>query len=367
MRWNWQQPDWPAFSYASDALEPLERRFLLAAGELIGAFRHVGRDDHDQLRVELIVDEALKTSEIEGEILDRDSVQSSLRRHFGLSVDDRKAMPREQGIAEMMGDLYSGFDRTLSHDLLFSWHTMIMAGDRRISAIGSYRTHQDAMQVVSGSIGRPKVHFEAPPSARVADEMERYIDWFNRSAPDGPKPLPALTRAGLAHLHFESIHPFEDGNGRIGRALSEKALAQCLGQPSLIALAYTIERHRKRYYEMLELSNKENEVTDWLIWFAETILEAQALSLKRVDFHIAKARFYETFRGRLNERQQKAIARMFREGIDGFKGGLSAENYMTMTGASSATTTRDLQTLVEVGALTRTGERRYTRYFLSLN
>ena len=109
------------------------------------------------------------------------------------------------------------------------------------------------MQVVSGSIGRPKVHFEAPPSARVGDEMERYIDWFNRSAPDGPKPLPALTRAGLAHLHFESIHPFEDGNGRIGRALSEKALAQCLGQPSLIALAYTIERHRKRYYEMLEL------------------------------------------------------------------------------------------------------------------
>ena len=197
--------------------------------------------------------------------------------------------------------------------------------------------------------------------------MERYIDWFNRSAPDGPKPLPALTRAGLAHLHFESIHPFEDGNGRIGRALSEKALAQCLGQPSLIALAYTIERHRKRYYEMLELSNKENEVTDWLIWFAETILEAQALSLKRVDFHIAKARFYETFRGRLNERQQKAIARMFREGIDGFKGGLSAENYMTMTGASSATTTRDLQTLVEIGALTRAGERRYTRYFLSLN
>jgi Fic family protein len=118
---------------------------------------------------------------------------------------------------------------------------------------------------------------------------------------------------------------------------------------------------------MLELSNKENEVTDWLIWFAETILEAQSLSLKRVDFHIAKAKFYETFRGRLNERQQKAIARMFREGIDGFRGGLSAENYMTITGASSATTTRDLQALVEIGALTRTGERRYTRYFLSLN
>jgi Fic family protein len=220
------------------------------------------------------------------------------------------------------------------------------------------------MQIVSGAVGRQKVHFEAPPSDRVKPGMASFIDWFNDSAPEKAGALPALTRAGIAHLYFESIHPFEDGNGRIGRALSEKVLAQNLGQPSLIALAYTIERKRKTYYGMLEASNKDNEITDWLVWFAGTVLEAQRTTMKRVEFYIAKARFYDRFRGKLNERQEKVIARMFREGIDGFKGGLSAENYISITGSPRATTTRDLQDLVAKGALTRTGERRHTRYWL---
>ncbi len=140
-----------------------------------------------------------------------------------------------------------------------------------------------------------------------------------------------------------------------------------LGQPSLIALAYTIERRRKAYYEMLEDSNKDNEITPWLVWFAEIILEAQQTTLKRVEFYIAKTRFYDRFHGQFNERQEKVIARMFRKGIDGFKGGLSAENYISVTAAARATATRDLQDLVAKGALTRTGERRYTRYWLLLN
>jgi len=175
-----------------------------------------------------------------------------------------------------------------------------------------------------------------------------------------------LIRAGIAHLYFESIHPFEDGNGRIGRALCEKALAQNLGEPSLIALAYTIERNRKAYYDSLEASNKNNAVTDWLLYFANTILDAQRVTLNRVEFSVAKAKFYERHRDQFNERQEKVIARMFREGIDGFKGGLSAENYIAITQTSRATATRDLQELVAKGALIRTGERRHTRYALNL-
>ena len=178
--------------------------------------------------------------------------------------------------------------------------------------------------------------------------------------------MPALTRAGIAHLHFVSIHPFEDGNGRIARALAEKSMAQTLGQPTLIALAYTIERGRKAYYAALERNNQESNITDWLTYFAETVLDAQRNTMRRVDFYIAKAKLYERLRGKLNLRQDKLIARMFREGIDGFKGGLSAENYISITQASRATATRDLQDLVAMEALTKTGELRHTRYHLNI-
>jgi Fic family protein len=243
---------------------------------------------------------------------------------------------------------------------------MLLSHDRRLESVGAYRQHEDAMQIVSGRIDRPVVHFEAPPSSQVAGEMDRYVDWFSRTVPDGEEPLPALTRAGLSHLYFESIHPFEDGNGRLGRALAEKSLAQNMGQPSLIALAYSIERERKAYYDQLERHQKTLDVTSWLEWFAETVLTAQQVTLDRVGFFIAKARFYDQFCDQLNARQAKAIERMFREGPDGFKGGLSAENYISITATSRATATRDLQDLVEMGALSRTGERRYTRYWLRI-
>lgn len=169
----------------------------------------------------------------------------------------------------------------------------------------------------------------------------------------------------MAHLYFESIHPFEDGNGRIGRALSEKVLAQSLNQPSLISLSYTIERNRKRYYDMLEASNKDTSITDWLVYFSETILDAQQTTMERVNFYIGKARFFEHFEDSLNERQKKVVDRIFHEGIDGFKGGLSAENYISITKTSRATATRDLNELVEIGAFRKTGKQRYTRYYLN--
>jgi len=367
MRWNWTQPDWPNFGYDSTAVEPLERRFLLSSGEILGAVRHVAGEERDRLRIDLLTEEAMRTSAIEGEVLDRSSVQSSLRRQFGLAVDGAPMRPREQGIAAMMVDVYSNHAAPLTHDTLCRWHGMLLSHDRGLETIGAYRRHDDAMQIVSGRIDRPKVHFEAPPSAQVPGEMDVFVDWFNRTAPDGPTPLSALARAALGHLWFESIHPFEDGNGRLGRALAEKSLAQNIGQPSLIALAYTIERDRKSYYDQLETHQKTLNVTAWLLWFAETVLKAQQVTLERVAFFIAKAQFYDQFRVRLNARQSKVVERLFREGPEGFKGGLSAENYISITGTSRATTTRDLQDLVEMGALGRTGERRHTRYSLNIS
>lgn len=366
MPWNWTQPGWPDFRYAASALDALEQHFLLSSGEILGAVRHVGGDERDRLRIELLSEEAMRTSAIEGEVLDRLSVQSSLRRQLGLAPDSYPLKPREQGIAEMMVDVYSGFAAPLDHATLFRWHGMLLGHDRSLGTVGAYRRHDDAMQIVSGRPDRPTVHFEAPPSARVPEEMRAFTGWFNRTAPDSPGRLPALTRAGLGHIYFESIHPFEDGNGRLGRALAEKSLAQNIGQPSLIALAYTIERDRKAYYDQLETHQRTLDITGWLVWFAETVLKAQQATLDRVAFFIAKAQFYDLHRDRMNDRQGKAVERMFREGPAGFTGGLSAENYIAITGTSPATATRDLHGLVGSGILTRTGERRHTRYWLNL-
>jgi Fic family protein len=365
MTWNWQNPNWTNFKWDRSRIADAEQQFLLGAGVVIGTAKHLGEDERNQLLVEAMCGEALTTSEIEGEILNRASVQSSVQRQLGLVADKRGATPAEQGIAEMMVDLFRSSVEPLSNDMLFRWHRLVASG-RRDLIIGKYRTSQEPMQVVSGRIGAQKVHFEAPPSMRVPSEMKRFIAWFNQTMQQGTEPLPAITRAGIAHLYFESIHPFEDGNGRIGRALAEKALAQSFDQPLLIALATTILAHQKSYYDALELANCLIDVTEWLTWFADIALEAQRRTIAQVEFLIAKTKLLDRLRGMINDRQQKALLRMMKEGPDGFKGGLSAGNYAAITGATPATTTRDLADLVEKGALARTGERKYARYALKL-
>lgn len=364
--WNWQQPDWPRFSWDAEVLRDVEARFQRQAGLFQGVLRHMEPDDKAALTVEVISAEAYKTSEIEGEILDRDSLQSSLRRNFGLDADGRRAPPAEKGIADMMTALYRGFDKALDEHTLFRWHNLLMTARRDIEDVGCYRTHPDAMQVVSGPHGDITVHFEAPPSANVTSEMAGFFTWFNDSAPGGPSLLTPLVRAGLAHLWFVTIHPFEDGNGRIGRAISELALSQALERPTLIALSHAIENRRREYYRALEHANKDLEVTDWLIWFADTVLAAQDRSQALIDFVIAKTRMLDRLARRMNERQTKVLLRMFREGPEGFTGGLSAENYLRITGTSRATATRDLADLVGKNALRRTGERKSTRYWLNI-
>ena len=364
--WNWQKKDWPDFTFDALELSKMERDFLYSSGALFAVYQHLDLPDIESMRIQIIADEALKTSEIEGEILNRDSLQSSIRRNFGLKTDHKKIPPAEQGIAAMMVDLYKNFSEKLTHEALFQWHKMLMNDRSDLDYIGKYRTHKEAMQVVSNNMYDAQVHFEAPPSSRMKSEMNKFISWFNDSAPNGKSPLPALTRAGIAHFYFVMIHPFEDGNGRIGRSLAIKALSQSLNQPLLTSLSTIIQKHKKKYYDTLETNNKNNEITSYLKYFSETFLESQDYTRKLIDFLIAKTKLYQACIEFLNERQEKTLERIFREGIEGFEGGLSAEKYLAITKTSRATATRDLQELLELKVLKKTGEGRWTRYFLNL-
>lgn len=366
MLWNWQRPDWPRFTWREPRLRNAEERFLLGGGVIVGAVTHLDEEGRERLTVEAMSEEAVTSSEIEGEVLNRDSVQSSIRRQLGLQADGRRVSPAEQGIAEMMVALYRTTEQPLDEETLCAWHAMLMRGRTGLERIGGYRTHAEPMQIVSGTVHDPKIHFEAPPSSRVPEEMDAFLDWFNCTGPSDTEALPALTRAGVAHLYFESIHPFEDGNGRIGRAIAEKALAQALGGPTLTALAATILARRRTYYAMLEASNKHTEIDEWLAWFAGICLEAQQRTQARVTFLIDKSKLLARLRSHLNERQEKVLLRVLTEGPEGFVGGLSAGNYVRIAKTSPATARRDLADLVDKGAFTRTGSGRHTRYHLTI-
>jgi Fic family protein len=366
MRWNWQQADWPDFRWDEKIFVKAEAAFLRGAGVLVGSAKHLDEDARQQLLVEAMSVEALTTSEIEGEMLNRASVLSSIQRQLGFLSDRRKIQPAEQGISELMVDLYRGVDEALTDDQLFSWHRMVVSGRADLRDIGRYRTRDEPMQVVSGASYAPKVHFEAPPSTRVPKEMERFLEWFNETAPGKDSALTPLTRGGIAHLYFESIHPFEDGNGRVGRAIAEKALVQGFGQPVIVALARSILAHHGDYYRALEDANKTNDVTKWLRWFSAIALGAQYRAFAQIDFVIQKAKLLDLVRGRINARQEKVLLRMLREGPEGFEGGIGAKKYSTIAETAPATTTRDLAGLVEVGALIRSGELKHTRYALNI-
>ena len=367
MTWNWQLHNWPQFRWEKDALNGLEARLYQSAGILVGGITHIGRDDREHLMVSILRDEAMETSAIEGEILDRESLQSSIRRQLGFQTDRGKVRPAEQGMAEMVINLYHTWNAPLTHQSLFAWHKMVMRGRRDLSDIGRYRSHEDTMEIVSGQVDRPKIQYVAPPRDRVKPEMDHFLSWFKETGPKGSNPMPPLERSGIAHLRFVSIHPFEDGNGRLGRAIAEKALSQAIGRPTLASFSATVAKKRKEYYRKLKSTNQSLEVTDYLRWFAETMLDAIDRTNRQVDFLVKKARLMGRLEGKINDRQEKALLRMFREGPDGFEGGLRADNYMKITGASRATTTRDLRGLGSQGALVSRGQFRYTRYFLNLS
>jgi Fic family protein len=276
---------------------------------------------------------------------------------------------RARGIARLMVDVRKTFREPLSRESLFEWHRMLLSsfeGVGRIS-IGAWRSHPEPMQVISGSPGRIKVHFEAPASKDIPEEMDKFIHWFNRTAPGQPDAIvPGPVRAAVAHLYFESLHPFEDGNGRIGRALAEKALSQDLGRPVLISLSPLLDARKKQYYQALKQAQASNEITPWVGYFVRAILEAEQSAEQLIEFTLAKAKFFDRYKPAMNDRQQKVIARMLKEGPDGFKGGINATKYRHIARCSKATATRDLADLRGKGIL-RQGSAggRSTRYDLA--
>jgi Fic family protein len=363
MKWIWQNKDWPDFTFEPSQFLQFENEFQRNSGLIVGSLAAVRAEDVEELRVAVLSDEAMDTSKIEGEILDRDSVQSSIRKNLGLQTDGRRVKPNEAGISQMLVDLYKSYEDDISESRLFSWHAMTMNGRTDLEIVGAYRTHKDPMQIVSGRLDRPKVFYEAPPSSQVPSEMTAFIQWYNKSL---NQHMPSIIHAGIAHLYFELIHPFEDGNGRIGRAIAEKSLAMGAQQPLITSLSRVIELDKKAYYLALEKANGSLDITDWLIYFSGMVLQAQKYVRELISFIIAKVKFFQNFEEKLNERQKKVALRLFKAGVDGFQGGLSAENYIRITQASRATATRDLTQLVQIGALNKKGTLRHTRYFLNL-
>jgi len=367
MRYSWQQPDWPQFQYALKNIEDLLLSFAEKEGHVSGILKALPEDTQTEAIIDMMVAEAIKTSEIEGEYLSRRDVMSSIKNNLGLNqhperITDKKA----QGAAELMIDVRKSVSETLTEDTLFSWHTMIMKGNTK-HKIGAWRTHAEPMQVVSGAIGKWKVHFEAPPSARVPQEMKQFIQWFNDTQPGGPREIrKSPVRSAIAHLYFETIHPFEDGNGRIGRALSEKALSQGVGRPILLSLSKTIEGHKNAYYDALKEAQKSLKITSWIHYFVSMALDAQMEAGEQIDFTLRKTKFFARFQSQLNDRQLRVIRRILEEGPRGFEGGMSPRKYIVITGTSKPTATRDLQELVEKGVLISLGAGRGRNYQIKL-
>lgn len=367
MTYNWQFKNWPRFTY--DLTEIEDVLFVVAekVGKASGLFAGLPEETQQELLVDMMVSEAIKTSEIEGEYLSREEVMGSIRNNLGFNqpaeqIVDQKA----DGAARLIVAVRDGFKSELTEEMIFSWHSMLMSGNVGVKA-GAWRDHKEPMQVISGPIGKEQIHYEAPPSTCMPEEMARFIQWFNDTGPRGANEIkkPAV-RSAITHLYFETIHPFEDGNGRIGRALSEKAMLQGVGRPILFSFSRIIEANKNAYYEALKTGQRSNVITPWIIYFVNTVLDAQIQAEEQIGFILKKTKFFDCFEKRVNERQLRALRRMFDAGIKGFEGGMSARKYMSITKASKATATRDMQDLVEKGAFVPIGGGRSTRYDINL-
>ncbi|MDO5968881.1 Fic family protein [Flavivirga aquimarina] len=363
MKYNWQQKNWTKFSYDISKLEERIYAFAEKSGRISGILKTMPKEAHVQTTIDILVAEAIKTSEIEGEYLSRKDVTSSIRNNLGLNIKAEQVKDEEaKGMATLITDVQNSYAEALTKEKLFNWHKMVFPNVKNINT-GAWRTHEEPMQVVSGRIDKPTVHFEAPPSNRVPLEMENFINWFNETSPSGSNPIKhAPIRSAISHLYFETIHPFEDGNGRVGRAIAEKALSQTVGYPLLLSLSVAIEAKRKDYYNALKLGQSSNEITAWLEYFIDVILQAQSNSEALIDFILKKTKLFDIYQDQLNDRQLKTIKRMLQEGPKGFKGGMTAKKYMRITQTSKATATRDLKKLLELGVFKVQGDGRSTSY-----
>ena len=351
--WIWQQPNWPKFVWDADELSNPLAQARLAQGKLHGVAHILNADLSSEALTSILIQDGITTSAIEGERLHLDAVRSSVANQLGLpNVGLPKPDRAIDGLVEVLLDATQKHNQPLTLQRLCNWHGALFptgySGLREIR-VGQMRG-AEPMRVVSGRIGHETVHFEAPPYEQIDTEMSRFIDWFNS---DDSQTLDGLIRAGVAHLWFITIHPFEDGNGRIARAITDMALAQDERLTMrLFSLSAQILAVREAYYDILESTQKgEMDITAWLKWFLTQIQNAVELAQLTVANTLNKAKFWMSHQTKpLNERQRKALNRML-DARDGFEGGMNTRKYMSLTKTSRATAYRELAQMVEWGCL----------------
>ena len=380
MNYIWQHKHWPQFSYDSNKLSALAYQYAKQASQLSGRLSQTDDGDSIAAQLDLMVDEAINTSLIEGENLNPASVRSSLQNYLNLTptpinVADVKA----EGMAALLVDVRKHFNKPLSKEMLFNWHRMVLAGfeDNTLHSdltVGQWRDSPEPMQIVSGPVGYERVHYEAPAAQDVDALMAEFLSWFNQHA---NQQISGVIRAGIAHLWFEVVHPFDDGNGRIGRAIIEYALAQDLGMPVVLSMSTHIEKNKKEYYRQLnaasccDVSELEDpavlDITEWLSWFIETLIAAQQEAADKVATIFEKTAFWQRHKTtELSERQKTVLNKVFKAGKDGFPNGISAQKYAALGKCSKATATRDLGDLLAKNCVRSEGVGRGLRYFINV-
>ena len=345
-------PDWPRFHWDAGRLAAPLATARHLQGRLVGQMEALGFRLREEAVLRTLTEDVLKSSEIEGEKLDAGQVRSSVARRLGIDIGGLQPADRHvEGVVEMMLDATQRYDQTLSEERLFGWHASLFptgrSGMHRI-AVGAWRDDRTApMQVVSGPVGRERVHFEAPSAARLQEEMRRFVDWFNSDANIEP-----VLKAALAHLWFVTIHPFDDGNGRIARAIADMSLARSEGSSQrFYSMSAQIREERGEYYRILEETQRGSmDITAWMEWFLGCLTRAIEGAQMALSGVLDKARHWEKLRDvPLNERQRQVINKL----IEGFEGKLTTSKWATLTKSSTDTALRDIQQLVERGVLVR--------------
>ena len=370
----WQRPGWPKLVFDAGAVANDLHSAYVQMGRVLGMLDAIGFSDTQEITRELWVQEAIATAAIEGEQLNLTAVRSSVAHHLGLA--DAPTRDRHvDGLVAVMQDATNGYQSVLDSDRLCRWQSALFPGGtsglRRI-AVGRYRDHADPMQIVSGRQGQEVVHYTAPASRRVPAEMAPFLAWFEATRSAAPR-LDGLARAALAHLWFESIHPFEDGNGRLGRAIVDLALAQAVGAPArLLGMSRQLLAVRAAYYDALNQAQTGGlEVTPWVQWFVQAFTQSCIQSQTVVKQALDKASFMQRAAGlAINDRQSKVLRRLLEAGSNewggGFLGGMTAEKYSKITGISKATATRDLSELLRHDLLRMEGVGKATRYAVNI-
>lgn len=364
----WQQPGWPAFHYDPVAVGAAVASARRIQGVVEGKFTALGFSQHLELAAEAWSQEAVATAAIEGERLELAAVRSSVARRLGVGRQDGPNAPRDvEGLLDIMDDAQTHCADAMTDERLHAWQAALFptgcSGMTRIRA-GGYREHAEPMQVVSGRTGRERVHYEAPPSARVPEEMGRLLRWFNAGTESD-----TLVRTALTHLWFETLHPFEDGNGRVGRVWVYLVLARDSGDASrLIRTSQRLLNRRDEYYEQLERAQHGTlDVTEWVTWFVRQVKVSCEEASGTIDDTLAKARFWMDHADKdLAERQRKVMNLLLDAGPNGFEGGMSTRKYESIAGTSRATASRELVELQARGLLVRAGAGRSTRYYVNL-